>query len=253
MVKEDADGALEWMEANAPADDNRTLVYSAIGGQDLPRSLALFGQSQAAYSSEITSRLHELADQDWTAARALADRQPSRARREEMIGAMVDELIPAGDPAAQLEKLGGLLAGTGLTAKMLPERLWSELDGDHVAATASWLDTQPEDVRQLLLPGLFERWYSLNSAAAADWLAKNPQGEGRTTAIAQNVYAQAGQDPDAAARFSLSLPPGPDQNCAIRNTASAWSLINPAAARHWLESLPESDGRKRALEDLKRN
>lgn len=252
LVEDDPAVALTWMEEHAPNNENRSLVYSALSETDPQRALELFRQSQAPLSGEVRSTLQTMADENWASARALADSQPGGLRKKEMIAVMVSGLIEGGESGlpAQLDKLGGLLSGSGLKPEDL-QGLWFRLNFDDTPKVAAWLDAQPADVRELLLPGLFDIYRHRDPAEAGDWLLRQAPGEARTSAIASHVFQLAVSDPTAAAAFGLNLPPGPEQDCAILNTAAAWQRNDPAAAQRWLESLPESGGRKQALEHLR--
>lgn len=251
LSKSDPEAAWEWMEAEAPTNENRRVAGGALLEKDPVKAIALDPQGNWWPKSFPLERYAtDLAKKDWPAMVGLAE-SVGPALRDQIIRAAAGSLAwDEGDPIPKLDQLGSLIAGFGGGRKILNDSFLDNLNPAQAPAIATWLNAQPESVRQAFIEPMVERLQKESPAAAAAWLAGLPPGEVRTEKLLRTTADWAGTDPSAAAAFSLNLPPGPDRDYAILNTALAWHRNAQQAARAWLDGLPDSTAKTRAVQEL---
>ena len=253
LSKSDPEAAWAWMEAEAPTNENRRVAGDALLEKDPVKAIALDPQGNWWPKSFPLERYAtDLAKKDWPAMVGLAE-SVGPALRDQIIRAAAGSLAwDEGDPIPKLDQLGSLIAGFGGGRKILNDSFLDNLNPAQAPAIATWLNAQPEPVRQAFIEPMVERLQKESPNAAAAWLAGLPPGEVRTEHLLRTTADWAGTDPSAAAAFSLTLPPGPDRDYAILNTALAWHRNAPQAARAWLDGLPDSPAKTRAVQELDR-
>jgi hypothetical protein len=57
--------------------------------------------------------------------------------------------------------------------------------------------------------------------------------------LTATASAWAAEDPQAAARWAATLPPGEPRTWAAANVAAQWRLIDESAARAGIQALPK--------------
>lgn len=252
LIEKNPEEALIWLESHAPTHTNRAAVGAALLPTDPERALRLIAGGEQSQKYQLESYLQRLAKSDWTAAQNLASGAPTTPLRQMLLSGMVGSLTFAEDQFfPDLEKLSSLIVNEGYRPEYLslPDSKDSEVSG---ATLIGWMKNQPQAVQEQLLQAVSIRIGSGESAAVADWLASEPESNARTSALARTVTEWAASDPQAAATFSQSLPPGTDQNFAILNTALSWSRTQSAEALQWIHALPDGSAKTRALEEMQR-
>lgn len=88
-----------------------------------------------------------------------------------------------------------------------------------------------------------------NKQEVFDWVRSLPAGEARSNSI-RSIFARwSGDDPQAAAR-ALSDLTSEDRKMALQSVASGWGRISPDAALKWSSSLPDPDERTSAVRSV---
>lgn len=252
LIAKNPEEALAWLEAHAPSNTNRAAVGAALLPTDPARALSLMAGGEETYRDELREQIQALAKSDWTAARELTASAPTPPLRQTLMRGMANTLIFGGTQFfPNLEKVSRLITEEGYRPDYLS--LEDSPRSETAAAMAGWLKNQPPAVHEQLLPTVSSNLELEGSDTAAQWLSAQPESSARTTALASTVSRWAASDPQAAANFSLTLPPGTDHDFAILNTALAWSRTQSAEARQWVQALPDTPAKTRALQELQRN
>ena len=213
------------------------------------RSLELCSRNQVPFFYEITRYIRDLSARDWSAAEKLLLNAPSPWARNRIISALAHDMnTQHGTALSDLPKLGSLLtqARSGAGETVLHPYQFSGNTSAELPALMDWVARQPDKAMEEILPPLTQRLGEEEPKAAATWLLQLPPGTVRTEALIRNTSAWAAENLREAADFSLSLPPGRDRDYAVL----ALQRHNPAAARQWLDGLPESPAKTRALQEL---
>jgi len=79
-----------------------------------------------------------------------------------------------------------------------------------------------------------------------------PEEVGLENGIQNGFIIWAHQEPLEAIAFVEGLPEGDLRESAISNAATSWSLVDQAAARAWLDTLPDSPAKVRAIERVEK-
>lgn len=252
MLEKDPEAALAWLEAHAPTAKNRHLVAEALLKTDPARAFAM-GSSNALWSDSQSLMRYsaKLAKNDWAGVVALIRSSPPGMRKTLIQGIMK----PLGwqdlaKPLPQLDKVSEILLGVDSNQNLLDRTSFEYLDTRHAPAVRAWLGQQPQAVQQALLAPLANTALEESPATAATWLAGLAASETRTTELIRATARWADEAPQSAADFCLTLPPGTDQDYAILNTAIAWHHNNPAAARAWVNVLPDSPAKIKTLAEI---
>lgn len=128
------------------------------------------------------------------------------------------------------------------------ESIASKTPVEAMAFVAELPETAPVDemARQV-----FHRWLGVDSLAASEWLAQQPDGPTKVSSTRQLVFhlINTQNDIDSAAHWALTLPPETDGTPAIERLLLEW--------RGWLEraraaidSLPLTPDERQRLHDL---
>ena len=83
--------------------------------------------------------------------------------------------------------------------------------------------------------------------AASRWSESLPDGPLKSTAMGRVAEAYARKDPEAAARWASGLAGESYAARAIEQIGGRWAQSNPVAAVGWLESLPAGNGQTAGL------
>lgn len=221
LAETDPDAALAWMESHAPTRENRESVYQEIAQSDPARALELCSKSGMSFPYQVNDHIKKLAENDWPTVEAMVTQAPDSRVRNQLLEAMGSGIAPqAGDSPQKLEPYLSLLSATGANSDAVSVNLLANVDSSQLPATTDWLATQPESLQAALFSALAYRLSKESPGIAAAWLARQPESPDRTHALLNNTATWASRDPQAAAEFSLTLPPGTDHDYAVLNLTS---------------------------------
>ncbi len=168
------------------------------------------------------------------------------AYRDAAIGAVLGSWARR-DPARVL----GLISG--LKTRLGAERAWRLV----VGATAS---VAPAETMRVVseLPGgrlkeelagpLGREWAGQDPQGALAWALSVPAGQAQVEAMAGVFEGWAGSDPKTAALAAAGLPPGEGRSKALEKVAGRYAQSDPAAALIWLNALPLDHARDEATQ-----
>ncbi len=101
------------------------------------------------------------------------------------------------------------------------------------------------------LGSILSSWSQQDWQAASDWVNQLPAGRAHDAALkglCQGLIVAA--QPEQAAAFVASLPPGAVQSEAAADVVARWAQQDPKAAAQWVEAFPEGPARERAANSL---
>ncbi len=121
-------------------------------------------------------------------------------------------------------------------------------DGNLGAATAFVLGLGQNDQSAKLMEIVASQTVRAESPeAAAKWSDSLPDGPMKATAMSKVADAYARKDPEAAARWVQGVAGEPYATKAVEEIGGRWARTDPLAAVSWLEDLPASNGQTAAL------
>lgn len=91
-----------------------------------------------------------------------------------------------------------------------------------------------EENRGALVNFLAGQWARYQPEVAAGWIATLPPGPGRDEALVNLGEAWSEVNPGQAAEFAISLPAGPTRQATLRQAVAKWLMADPQAARNWV-------------------
>ncbi|HBE95697.1 MAG TPA: hypothetical protein DDW68_00820, partial [Verrucomicrobiales bacterium] len=108
-------------------------------------------------------------------------------------------------------------------------RIWSQ---NTPSETAAYLDSLNQKIDSHL-PTVAPSWARREPAKAADWVASQPEGEGRNDALAKTLWNWTTQNPAAATTWVQEQPNDSVRDHAIAGLATAALDFNPSTALDW--------------------
>ena len=119
------------------------------------------------------------------------------------------------------------------------------------AAAAARAMTMPEGrLRERAIESMMRTWVNTDAQAAMAWVTRVPDDRGLLR-TAVNAWSEA--DPAAAAHFVQSLPASGQRDTMLVNVACAWTMHERDAGLRWVQSLPDETARAEALSSIVRN
>lgn len=88
----------------------------------------------------------------------------------------------------------------------------------------------PADQIERSVSTLIGTWTRKDYQAAGQWLAATPDGPTKTIAIRSYAVTVAGTEPETAAQWAMTLPPGKDRDSTLKQIYENWPKSDPAAA-----------------------
>lgn len=252
--------ALAWVEANAATKQNRRLIASHYVYYDPTKTFEiagphfLAGKGYTREGSELRMAMRDYAFDHWDVAVELTLKSPSHAIRSVGVAGLVSAL-PWGEGKSlkSLETLSTIINQARLESKPLPDdESWAmNITEDEVPNVMNWLGQQTDQVQAALLRAVLNLASGRTEVPIHQLLLQFPPSAARAELLITEVRALAGASPRDAADFSLTLPPGTERDFSVLNTVIAWSRTDPAAAKAWMNALPDSPSKARALQELR--
>ncbi len=103
------------------------------------------------------------------------------------------------------------------------------------------------EARNLMELVAYETLRAEGPEAAARWSESLPDGPLKGSAMSRIADAYVRKDPEAAARWAERFAADDDASRAIEQVGARWAQSNPVAAVGWLESLPPGSGQNAGL------
>jgi len=201
-----------------------------------------------ARSSAFGGFIQKLAEQNPTAAAALATNLPPGNRRTTAISS-VASVLASGDPStaiAWVQSLGSPQEKANATQSMIWE--FSQSDPTRGLALIESLPVGP--ARNQLYGSLASGWVEQDLDGAVQWLKAIEAGPARDAALGSIALPWASADPVAAAEFAATLAPGDEANSFLSNVASSWAEQDPKAALAWAQRLESPEAARSAMDSV---
>jgi hypothetical protein len=77
---------------------------------------------------------------------------------------------------------------------------------------------------------LIQRWTTEDYQAAGKWLATTPESPAKNTAVSSYAQTIANYEPQTAAQWALTLPPGENRDNTLKRIYSYWPKDDPGGA-----------------------
>lgn len=169
------------------------------------------------------------------------------------------------DPYAREERLHGLLDTVPLVdvphllnelarGEVTPERLglsrqlvrrWAEHDS---AAAAAWAARLPDgEFAQSMVGQAAIGWANADLTGASAWARALPDGEARTTALSKIGFEAIRTAPVEALRIASDLPSSAERNHLALQGAREWAVSDPQAAADWIGGMADGPLRDKLL------
>ncbi len=242
-AKNDPLAALEWVKKNGEkfpdlvTEDAKRGMISGAAAQDPKLAFQLIGelglkdQSQAISGIMSSAKTPEERSATLAALRGhLASLQDENARNEaakRSIGSLARGLAQDG-----FESATQWIAG----AKLNPSELESFADGmSHSVKsgeTGQWIEwigeTLPTGKSDDSIRNLVSNWTQNDYQAAGKWLGTAPDGPAKITSIRAYAETVSRYEPESAAQWALTLPPGKDRDETLKQIHQNWPKTDPA-------------------------
>jgi hypothetical protein len=238
----DSESALRWLEA-FPVEEKKSDVVATLirnfRAEDfevpLAERLIAMAPSGEVRDQAWDRYVRSWCDLDLDGALAWAQSQPSNVR--ETVLPTLAQSIAETEPLRALELVATL--GEVPRDKAINNVLAAWADTEPAAA-AAWLAKQPPEAS--FHQSVAQAWVAQDLPAATQWVNGLADGPMKDEVIGYVVARFQSRNPQVAVAWIEGISDEAKRVEASRNLAQAWSRIDRAAARSWIESatLPES-------------
>lgn len=127
------------------------------------------------------------------------------------------------------------LGEAGIT-NLIAGGLVSHAKGAETGRWVEWMgDSLSEAPRDRLIGERIKEWTEKDHRAAGEWLAAMPDGPAKPASVAAYAETVAPHDPQVAAQWALTLPPGGKRNETLKAVYEKWPQDDPARATFMAE------------------
>lgn len=243
-AKDDPLAALEWVRNNSAkfpdliTDDAKCGLISGTAIQDPKLAFKLIGELGLEDHSSVVTRIAAAArtPEQRTATLAalrehLANLKDEKARKDlsdstvrefaqnigkEGFEAGSQWITAAGFTPAELESFAG---GLNYSIKNGKNGLWIEWIGENL----------PPHKAADKIESMVRGWTQTDFQAAGNWINSVPDGPTKNTAIRSYAVTVSEYEPETAAQWALTLPPGKDRDSTLNRIYQNWPKDDPAA------------------------
>ncbi len=107
----------------------------------------------------------------------------------------------------------------------------SHAKGAEMGRWVEWMgDSLSEEPRDRLIGERVKEWTEKDHRAAGEWLAAMPDGPAKPASVAAYAKTVAPHDPQVAAQWALTLPPGGKRKETLQAVYEKWPQDDPAKA-----------------------
>jgi hypothetical protein len=136
------------------------------------------------------------------------------------------------------------IAASHLSPKELDDLAWGLPNEVKPAETGRWIEwigqTLP-DKADITIDTMMERWTEKDYQAAGTWLTQAADGPAKQAAVASYAKNVAPYEPEIAAQWAVTLPPGRTRHIALQSVYEKWPKNDPAA-KEAAEAFAEKHG-----------
>ena len=248
LSKDDPSAALEWMKRNAGkfpealADDFAHAVDLGLISGSAMHDPKLAFKLIGGLKSAITSSDSAIGIIVGTAKTA-DERMSVLAALRGYLTSLPDEKARSAAAGIGLATLGRGLSGSGFevasawlaTAKLAPQEtamVVKEIVERETLQSGPWIEwignTLPAEKGTESVRAMVNYWTEKDYIAAGKWLVSTPAGPTKNAAIRSYAEAVARNEPETAAQWALTLPPGTNRDATLANIYRNWPVKDPA-------------------------
>lgn len=136
------------------------------------------------------------------------------------------------------------IAASHLSPKELDDLAWGLPNEVKPAETGRWIEwigqTLPGKA-DITIDTMMERWTEKDYQAAGTWLTQAADGPAKQAAVASYAKTVAPYEPETAAQWAITLPPGRTRIIALQTVYEKWPKNDPAA-KEAAEAFAEKHG-----------
>ena len=242
-AKDDPLAAVEWVRANGTKfpelvnDDAKRGIISGTAVNDPKLAFKLIGElglkdpSQAVSNIMKAAVTAEMRNASLAALREYAAASPDEVIRDrtvsDALSGMTYQLTREGFIAATR-----WLDSAGLSEKELEGFVSGGLAGSNrYEETGKWIEWSGEKLPEPsgTISQLVRQWTRNDFQAAGKWLATTPDGPTKNVSIRAYAETVSQYEPETAAQWAMTLPPGKDREQTLRNIHGKWPKEDAAA------------------------
>lgn len=243
-AKDDPLAALEWVRKNSEkfpdliTDDAKRGLISGTAIQDPRLAFKLIGELGIKDNSNVISSIV-------SAARTPEERTVTLVALREHLATIADEKARTDAGHTAIAQLAGSVLQENFdsaskwiaNSKLTPKELESFADGlphsSKSSESGQWIEwigqNLPPDKAAQKIERLVSNWTRNDYQAAGKWLATAPEGPTKIAAIRSYAETVSRYEPETAAQWALTLPPGKNRDETLRNIYHNWPGGDSAA------------------------
>jgi hypothetical protein len=243
-AKDDPLAAVEWVRKNSMkfpdliTEDAKRSLISGTAIQDPKLAFKLIGElgikdaSQSINGIVRAARTPEERTATLTALRehlaTITDEKARRELSEKSVRCFTDNIVEAGfDDGTRW------IAESDFTPAELDSfasGLRSYVKSDEVGKWIEWIGGKlPPEKADARIENLVSSWTRNDYQAAGKWLASAPDGPAKIAAVSAYAGTVSEYEPETAAQWALTLPPGKDRDQTLKTIYENWPKGDTAA------------------------
>lgn len=237
--------ALEWVKANAKdhpdmvTDHSKQGILTGVARTDPRLAFQMIADLELKDAGEAGGKIIQ-------AAKTPAERSAALAALREHVKGLSDAKAGEALVDSSLRSLGQAVQKDGYdasaawieSAKLTPKETESMVDGmgwwQVKEDTGKWIDWMhgklPEERFKPKVAEMIGNWTKQDYKAAGEWINASKDGPVRQAAAQAYAVTVAPYEPDSAAQWAESLPPGKDRDEAFKTIYSQWKQKDENAA-----------------------
>ena len=243
-AKDDPLGALEWARKHAEThpemitDDTKQGLITGAAAKDPKLALKLIGElkleepdagvsavaSAAGTPGERSNSLEALRSY----GASLADSEKNAEMIRDAISKLISDAAREGFAAATQWLDSGDFTADELAHAA--SRMSHSVKRDETGQWIDWLGQRlPDDKRARVVQDMIRNWSNSDYRAAGNWLAAAADGPVKQAAVRGYAETVARYDPETAAQWALTLPPGKERSATIKRVYDHWPQDDDAS------------------------
>lgn len=250
-AKDDPLAALEWVRKNSGkfpdliTDDAKRGLISGTAVQDPKLAFKLIGELGLKETSQVISGIMR-------GAKTSEQRTTTLVALREHLAALTDDKARNEAAGSAISMLASSVAEEGFeagskwaaSANFSPEELESFANGLNNRSTRSsetgqWVEwigqSLPAGKGDDHIRNIVRQWTTDDYQAAGKWLAAAPDGPTKNVSIRSYAETVSKYEPETAAQWALTLPPGKDREQTLKRIYQNWPGDDSAAKEAFKE------------------
>jgi hypothetical protein len=245
-AQDDPSAALAWIRKNAAAhpeiadDEARCSVLAGTAASDPKHAFQLIAELGFKDSSEAIHAIMGTGNDDpdhrielLEALRGHLATITDEEQRDEISGKALELMARTTDHQGY-DELTGWIEDAELTQKEKAQFADGLTYFTTKADTGRWVDwlagSLPADKLADPVKELVGEWTQQDYLAAGKWLSEAADGPAKTSAVEAYAEAVAEYEPQVAAQWAMTLPPGPQREATLRSIYQNWPSSDPQGA-----------------------